>query len=167
MNGTRLAVESHRMRRALLALIIAVAGCGGSNAPAPPSNAPGAALERGAPASQPAADDAIAGQPVSRATWTDGPWPLTVDEGRLWCEGRAAFPLVWFQSSDRAMWPLNGTAMSEGENRGGDFQPSIERIHAVDEPFMAELEAAGADTSMVFRISVGPMIAAARRLCTP
>ena len=47
---------------------------------------------------------------VSEATWTDGPWPLTVDVGRLSCDGFA----IWIEAHG-VQYPLNGTAISETE----------------------------------------------------
>ncbi|WP_301149011.1 DUF2511 domain-containing protein [Mycobacterium simiae] len=47
---------------------------------------------------------------VSQATWTDGPWPLTVNEGTLACEplgGRLS--RVTFTYGGTTYW-LNGTA---------------------------------------------------------
>ena len=103
---------------------------------------------------------------VSEATWTDGPWPLTVASGRLSCEGTSARPVPWFESPDGRMWPLNGLAMGEAARRGGVFQTEITPIHAPNAELMAELQEAGApEDGPIVRISVGTLIERALALC--
>lgn len=80
---------------------------------------------------------------VSEATWTDGPWPLTVASGQLSCEGTSARPVPWFESPDGRMWPLNGIAMGEAASRGGVFQTEITPIHAPNAELMAEMRGSG------------------------
>ncbi|KLO45365.1 hypothetical protein ABH37_00790 [Mycobacterium haemophilum] len=47
---------------------------------------------------------------VSEATWTDGPWPLTVSEGTLACHPLGAhLGRVTFTSGGTTYW-VNGTA---------------------------------------------------------
>ena len=72
---------------------------------------------------------------VSEETWTDGPWPLTVSEGVLSCEGPEARPVPWFTAPDDRHWPLNGIAMSEAQQRGEPYQSNILPIQKPDPQF--------------------------------
>lgn len=88
-------------------LVIAAAGCGteGSN-PASESSSPASTtVSTSAPA--PAAGRA-AGY-VSRATWTDGPWPLTVDEAVLECQGDGLVTITAGESK----YSLNAAAYAQ------------------------------------------------------
>ena len=103
---------------------------------------------------------------VSEATWTDGPWPLTVASGRLSCEGTSARSVPWFESPDGRMWPLNGIAMGEAASRGGVFQTEITPIHAPNAELMAEMREAGVpEGGPVVRISVDALMRRAFALC--
>ena len=106
------------------------------------------------------------GVEVSESTWTDGRWPLTVATGQLSCEGTSARPVPWFESPDGLMWPLNGIAMGEAQQRGGVFQTHLTPIQAVDEDFIAELREAGVpEGGPIVRISAGALGEQARSLC--
>ena len=48
---------------------------------------------------------------VSVATWTDGPWPFTVDRGELTCIGPADDPGVFFVTDTGEMFALNSAAI--------------------------------------------------------
>lgn len=99
------------------------------------------------------------GKPVSKTEFEQAGlrWPLTVDHGRIGCDGMAA----WFKTDDGAKYGLNGMA---NEAQG---YSEIEPIWAEDEKLMAEFKAAGAGEEVpVVRISIGDMIDEALKLCS-
>ena len=95
--------------------------------------------------------------PVSEATWTDGPWPLTVSEGRLTCIEGA----VYFEESvgDRVRrWPLTGLA--QARHSQNEAMSSIDLIWRDAEPIMVE----GVNMAPP-KVNIGRMIAAALTVC--
>lgn len=83
---------------------------------------------------------------VSKKTWTDGDWPLTVSKGTLHCENDCA----WFQSGGKK-YALNGTAKTR--YRGQKGWVDIQKIWKND----PDIQGA--------KISIGPMLEKARSLC--
>lgn len=57
---------------------------------------------------------------VSADTWTNGPWPLTVDGGLLTCVQESGGPAVFLATGDGAMWPLNGHASGHAASYGAE-----------------------------------------------
>ena len=88
---------------------------------------------------------------VMRQSWTDGAWPFTVDLGVIECVPIDAGPVLVFTDPDGNVWPLNGTARAHVPRVGG--QPSLDPIWSSDPEIPGS------------RISIGPMIGAARALC--
>jgi formyltetrahydrofolate synthetase len=83
-------------------------------------------------------------------------WPLTVDQGRIGCDGVAA----WFRTDDGRTYGLNGAATGSGF-------PPIEPIWAIDEKTMGEFNAiakAGQEVPVV-RVSIADMISEANKHC--
>ena len=76
---------------------------------------------------------------VSSSTWQDGPWPLTVDVGHLFCAGDSDRPLPWIRTPDDRTWPLNGLSMAAAGRLGAPFQPAITPIQRIDAALMAQL----------------------------
>ena len=111
-----------------------------------------AAVERTAPAAEAGPAMVKTGRnsaAVTRDTWTGSEWPFTVDAGVLGCVPIAAGPVLVFTDMDGVVWPLNGIASAHAPRVGG--RSSINPIWREDFPG--------------WRVSIGPMIAAARTLC--
>lgn len=88
-------------------LVLAMSGCSSKDStPAAPSTASVTAPSTASVAAPP---EQPAGY-VSRATWTDGPWPLTVDEAVLDCQGDS---IVTITAGDQK-YALNAAATSTG-----------------------------------------------------
>ena len=66
---------------------------------------------------------------VSAATWTEGEWPLTIDQGTLVCF--PPFDAIYFVDPQGRLWPLNGFASAQGERRGAE--PDLVPIWKEDE----------------------------------
>ena len=62
---------------------------------------------------------------VSAATWTDGPWPFTVERGELMCIGPADEPGVFIVIGTNEMFALNPAAirMADGVGAMADLDP--------------------------------------------
>lgn len=75
-------------------------------------SSPAAESERtfSAPSTPPPSTDHPPGY-VSRETWTDGPWPLTVDEAVVGCQGDSAVTIT----ADGAEYALNAAAYAQTE----------------------------------------------------
>jgi hypothetical protein len=103
------------------------------------------------------AEPAPVGKPVSKAEFEQAGlrWPLTVDHGRVGCDGMAA----WFKTDDDTKYGLNGFA-SEANGYS-----AIEPIWAVDQKTMAEFRAAGLKDGPTLRINIGDMIQEALKFC--
>jgi hypothetical protein len=67
---------------------------------------------------------------------------------------------LWFQTNDGPKHGLNGLA---SEKAG---YASIDPIWAVDEKMMSELKAAGAESGITLRVSIGDMISEAEKTCS-
>ena len=98
---------------------------------------------------------------VSEATWTDGPWPLSVAAGHVFCEGDSVSPLPWIRTADDRVWPLNGLSMAAAGRLGSPFQGSITPIQLADRELMAQLPPGGA----VIRLSVDALRRHATTFC--
>lgn len=81
--------------------------------------------------------------PVSRTDYP-GTWPLTVDDGELWCDG-GALTITVRSASDS--YSLNGAAEANHSNK------PIDSIWA-DDP-----------SSPGLKMSIAPLVAAAQKLC--
>ena len=55
---------------------------------------------------------------VSAATWTDGPWPFTVDDGELRCIGPEDDPGVFLVTAAGEMYALNPAAILMADQVG-------------------------------------------------
>ena len=77
----------------------------------------------------------------------------------LSCEGSDARPLPWFTAPDGKRWPLNGLAMSEGQQRGEPYQSNILPIQKPD-PALA-----GQTGDIVVRLSGAPLLERALEFC--
>ena len=88
---------------------------------------------------------------VTLDTWTDGPWPFTLDAGVIGCVPTGAGPVLVFTDTDGAVWPLNGIAAAHAPTVGG--RTSIDPIWRQDA------------TVPGLRVNLGPMIQAAGSLC--
>ena len=88
---------------------------------------------------------------VSAATWTDGPWPFTIERGELTCIGPANDPRVFVVTDTGDMFALNPAAIyiAHGVGANADLGP-IWRNH----PYVV-----GA------KVNVSPMIVYALALC--
>lgn len=89
---------------------------------------------------------------VSAATWTDGPWPFTIDRGELTCIGPADDPGVFIVTDTGEMFALNPAAIRMADRVGAiaDLDP-IWRWQDPDFPNT--------------RVNVSPMILYALELC--
>lgn len=92
------------------------------------------------------------GLEVSRATWTDGEWPLTVEKGRIDCIEVAGTGLkaAIFIDDKYRNWALNGVASSQG------FGQKLEPIWKVDKTYPG---------GMTTRVNIGSMTNRALALC--
>ena len=88
---------------------------------------------------------------VSAATWTDGPWPFTVDPGKLTCIGPADDPGVFFVTDTGEMFALNSAAIR-----------MVGRVGA-----MADLDPIWRDHPDILdaKVNVSPMILYGLTLC--
>ena len=89
---------------------------------------------------------------VSASTWTDGPWPFTMDSGELTCIGPADDPGVFVVTDTGEMFALNPAAIRMADQVGAmaDLEP-IWRWRDPDLP--------------TERVNVSPMILYALQLC--
>ena len=89
---------------------------------------------------------------VSAATWTDGPWPFTIENGELTCIGPADDPGVFLVTENGEMYALNPAAIRMADQVGAiaDLDP----IWQWTDP---ELPTG--------RVNVSPMILYALELC--
>ena len=89
---------------------------------------------------------------VSAATWTDGPWPFTIDRGELTCIGPADDPGVFIVTDNGEMFALNPAAIRMADQVGAtaDLAP-IWRWRDPEFP--------------TTRVNVSPMILYALELC--
>ena len=89
---------------------------------------------------------------VSAATWTDGPWPFTIENGELTCIGPADAPGVFIVTDKGEMFALNPAAIRMADQVGAmaDLEP-IWRWRDPDLPTK--------------RMNVSPMILYALKLC--
>ena len=89
---------------------------------------------------------------VSAATWTDGPWPFTIERGELTCSGPADDPGVFIVTDTGDTFALNPAAILMADQVGAntDLAP-IWRWR--DSEFMNA------------RVNVSPMILHALKLC--
>ena len=88
---------------------------------------------------------------VSAATWTDGPWPFTIDRGELTCIGPVDDPSVFLVTDRGEMFALNPAAILMADRVGAiaDLDP-IWR----DDPEILDA-----------KVNVSPMILHALTLC--
>ena len=89
---------------------------------------------------------------VSAATWTDGPWPFTIERGELTCIGPADDPGVFVVSDKGDMYALNPAAIRMADRVGAiaDLDP-IWRWRDPDLPNA--------------KVNVSPLILYALQLC--
>ena len=89
---------------------------------------------------------------VSAATWTDGPWPFTVERGELTCIGPADDPGVFIVTDKYNMYALNPAAIRMADQVGAiaDLDP-IWRWRDPDLPNT--------------RVNISPLILYALQLC--
>ena len=88
---------------------------------------------------------------VSAATWTDGPWPFTVDRGELTCIGLADEPGVFLVTDAGEMFALNPAAI-----RMADWVGAIADLHPIWRDHPDILDA---------KVNVSPMILYGLTLC--
>ena len=88
---------------------------------------------------------------VSAATWTDGPWPFTVDRGELTCIGPADVPGVFLVTDAGDMFALNSVAIQMADRLGA----------------MADLDPIWRDHPDILdaKVNVSPMILYGLTLC--
>ena len=62
---------------------------------------------------------------VSAATWTDGPWPFTIESGELTCIGPEDDPGVFVMTDQGEMYALNPAAIRMADQVGAiaDLDP--------------------------------------------
>ena len=108
------------------------------------------------PATAPSSHTAV----VSAATWTDGEWPLTIEEGTLSCQGAGA---VFITDRKGRVWPVNGMASAWRDRF--DAQPDLEPIWREDEKLMETFPEALRNSDLTLRIDIGPLIKRGLSLC--
>ena len=88
---------------------------------------------------------------VSAATWTDGPWPFTVDRGELTCIGPDDDPGVFLVTDSGEMFALNSAAIRMADRVGA----------------MADLDPIWRDHPDILdaKVNVSPMILYGLTLC--
>ena len=88
---------------------------------------------------------------VSAATWTDGPWPFTVERGELTCIGPADDPGVFFVTAAGDLYALNPAAILMADRAGA----------------MADLDPIWRDDPEILdaKVNVSPMILYGLTLC--
>ena len=89
---------------------------------------------------------------VSAATWTDGPWPFTIESGELTCIGPEDDPGVFIVTENGDMFALNPAAIRMADQVGAiaDLDP----IWQWSDPDLPTT-----------RVNVSPMILYALELC--
>ena len=118
-----------------LALCLPLAGCSPSDVTTPATN------ESPIPGSS----------AVSAATWTDGPWPFTVERGELTCIGPADHPGVFIVTDRGEMFALNPAAIQMADQVGA--KPELDPIWR-EHPDIPGV-----------KVNVSPMIVYALALC--
>ena len=88
---------------------------------------------------------------VSAATWTDGPWPFTVEGGELTCIGPADDPGVFLVTDQREMFALNPAAIRMADRVGA--RADLDPIWRDDPDILGA------------KVNVSPMILYALTLC--
>ena len=121
-----------------------------------------ACVEQRGGSAQVDADAGISGstqnmEEVYAATWTDGPWPLTIDEGVISCVmvdmPLGTLPVAVIADGNGTIWALNGIAKTYVPILGG--RSEIRPIWR-DDPRYPGTE---------IKIDIGPLIQRALRLC--
>lgn len=92
-----------------IAVLATAVGCGSSTDTAPESPAPSSSAVAKPSAASPTPTPEHPAGYISRETWTDGPWPLTVDEAVLECQGDSLVTITAGQSK----YALNGAASAQ------------------------------------------------------
>ena len=103
---------------------------------------------------EPTADESppLDSSAVSAATWTDGPWPFTIENGELTCIGPADTPGVFIVTEDGEMYALNPAAIRMAEQVGA--RTDLDAIWQWSDPDLPTT-----------RVNVSPMILYALELC--
>ena len=119
-----------------LGLCLLLAGCSASDAGGQTTDEPGTEKS----------------STVSAATWTDGPWPFTVEKGELTCIGPEDDPGVFVVTDKGDMFALNPAAIRMADQVGAiaDLDP----IWQWTDPDLP-----------TGRVNVSPMIVYALELC--
>ncbi len=88
---------------------------------------------------------------VSAVTWTDGPWPFTIESGELTCIGPADDPGVFIVTDQDEMFALNPAAIRMADQAGA----------------MADLDPIWRDDPDLVgaKVNVSPVILYALQLC--
>ena len=88
---------------------------------------------------------------VSAATWTDGPWPFTIDRGELTCIGPEDAPGVFIVTHQDEIFALNPAAILMADQVGA----------------MADLDAIWRDDPEILgaKVNISPMILYGLTLC--
>ena len=89
---------------------------------------------------------------VSAATWTDGPWPFTIENGELTCIGPADDPGVFIVTDSGEMYALNPAAIRMADQVGANTD--LDPIWQWSDPDLPNT-----------RVNVSPMILYALELC--
>ena len=95
--------------------------------------------------------DAENSSTVRSATWTDGPWPITVDRGELTCIGPDDDPGVFLVTAEGEMFALNPAAILMADRVGA--------IANLDPIWRDDPDIRGA------KVNVSPMILYTLTLC--
>ena len=88
---------------------------------------------------------------VSSTTWTDGPWPFTIEDGELTCIGPADGPGVFLVTDKGEMFALNPAAIRMADRVGA--------IADLDPIWRDDRDILGA------KVNVSPMILYGLTLC--
>ena len=88
---------------------------------------------------------------VSAETWTDGPWPFTIERGELTCIGPADDPSVFVVTEKGEMYALNPAAIRTAHEV--DARPDLDLLWR-EHPDMPGV-----------KVNVSPMILYAMTLC--
>ena len=89
---------------------------------------------------------------VSSATWTDGPWPFTIENGELSCIGPADDPGVFIVTENGEMYALNPAAIRMADQVGA--KTALDPIWQWSDPDVPTT-----------RVNVSPMILYGLELC--
>ena len=89
---------------------------------------------------------------VSAATWTEGPWPFTIENGELTCIGPADDPGVFIVTDSAEMYALNPAAIRMADQVGANTV--LDPIWQWSDPDLPNT-----------RVNVSPMILYALELC--